>query len=395
MDVSTIIKALDNAATDHSISDADKAQLHGACISAASILEPFDKKLLDMLFAPLRSVALRLAIDMRIFDVCAAIGKERVTLKELSNESKCEALLIKRIMRVLIDMKIFNEVDIDAFEPTQAASLYRYDAPMAQIIIHWTTHLPQVAKLPDYFAEKGYESPTDSMDCPFQYAMGTKLHNFDWIASDPRIQHAFNVMMTVRTQRGVDSKWFEVFPIERLITDEPALEVFLVDVGGGIGHQTVGFKDHHPSVWRMIVQDIAPVIDSIKSLPDGIEGMVHDFFKPQPVKGAKVYFLAHVLHDWPDKQARVILDHVRNAMALESIVLLSETVMPERGASFAAAAMDITMMTAYASLERTERQFRDLLDEAGLTLVNVWSEKNSGKEGASMLGQSILEARLK
>jgi hypothetical protein len=81
------------------------------------------------------------------------------------------------------------------------------------------------------------------MDCPFKHAMGTKLHNFDWIAANPKVQHAFNVMMTVRTQRSIDSKWFEVFPIERLMTEEPAPEVFLVDIGGCIGHQTIDSKN--------------------------------------------------------------------------------------------------------------------------------------------------------
>ncbi|KAF4631566.1 hypothetical protein G7Y89_g6565 [Cudoniella acicularis] len=397
MDVSTIVKALNDAtANPASTTEADKAQLLEACTNLVSTLQPFDQKLMDLLFAPLRSIALRLAIDMRLFDACApALAKENVTLEQLSNETKCEALLIKRVMRVLIDMKIFNEVDQDVFQPTPAAALYKYDSPMAQIIIHLTMHMIQIAKLPDYFAEKGYQSPTDSMDCPFQHTMGTKLHNFDWIAANPKVQHAYNVMMTVRTQRSIDSKWFEVFPIERLMAEEPAPEVFLVDIGGGIGHQMIDFKEHHPDARRMIVQDIAPVINSIKSLPPGIEAMVSDFFKPQPIRGAKLYFLAHVLHDWPDKQAKVILEQVRDAMGLDSVVLLSETIMPERGASFIAAGMDFTMMAAYASLERTEKQFRELLHEAGLELVKVWSEQKSEKHGASMLGQSILEARLK
>ena len=255
--------------------------------------------------------------------------------------------------------------------------------------------MPQIAKLPAYFAEKGYTSPTDSLDCPFQYAMGTKLHNFDWTAAKPKVQHAFNVMMTIRMKRSIDSKWFEAFPIERVMSEEQTSEVFLVDVGGGIGHQTIDLKEHYPDVGRMVVQDIAPVISTIKSLPPGIEAMVADFFKPQPIRGAKIYFLAHVLHDWPDSQAKVILEQVREAMGPDSLVLLSETIMPERGASFTAAGMDLTMMAAFASLERTEKQFSELLHDAGLELVKVWREQKSEKQAASILGQSVLEARLK
>ncbi len=39
-------------------------------------------------------------------------------------------------MRVLIDMKFFDEVDQDIFQPTAAAALFTYESPMAQIIIH-------------------------------------------------------------------------------------------------------------------------------------------------------------------------------------------------------------------------------------------------------------------
>ncbi|CAO2658205.1 Nn.00g059280.m01.CDS01 [Neocucurbitaria sp. VM-36] len=376
MAMSAIVQALNDAtANPASLTEADKAQLLGACTNAVSALQPYDQKLMDLLFAPLKSVALRLAIDMRLFDACAP--DENVTLNQLSNKTQCDELLI--IMRVLIDMKIFNEVDQDVFQPTPAATLYKYDSPMAQIIIHWTMHMPQIAKLPDYFAEKGYTSPTDSLDCPFQYAMRTKLHNFDWTAANPKVQHAFNVMMTLRMKRSVDSKWFEAFPIERLMSEEQSSDVFLVDIGGGIGHQTIDLKEHHPDVGRMVIQDIAPVISTIKSLPLGIEAMVADFFKPQPIRGAKVYFLAHVLHDWPDNQAKLILEQVREAMGPDSVVLLSETIMPECGASFTAAAMDLTMMAAFASLERTEKQFNELLRDAGLELVKVWREQKSDK----------------
>ena len=230
------------------------------------------------------------------------------------------------------------------------------------------------------------------MDCPFQYAMGTKLHNFDWIAANPKLQQAFNVTMTIRTQRSVGEKWFKLYPIEQLVPDPSSDAPFLVDVGGGIGHLTIELKKEYLQIGRCVVQDIEPVIKGITNLPDGIEAMAADFFKPQPIRGAKVYFIAHCLHDWPDKEARVILGHIKDAMREDSVLLLAETVMPERDVSFMAAAADLTMMAAFASLERTEKQFADLLESAGLELVKVWSEQT---KGVSMLGSSVVEAKLK
>jgi hypothetical protein len=81
------------------------------------------------------------------------------------------------------------------------------------------------------------------------------------------------------------------------------------------------------------VQDLPIVIESLKpgDLPEGIEAQAHDFFKPQPVKGANAYYLAAVLHDWPDKQALQILGQIREAMRKKSVVLINENALPERG----------------------------------------------------------------
>jgi len=40
---------------------------------------------------------------------------------------------------------------------------------------------------------------------------------------------------------------------------------------------------------------------------------VHDFFNPQPTKGAGLYLLRSVIHDWPDQDAKIILKHLRDA----------------------------------------------------------------------------------
>ena len=52
MGISTIVQALNDAtANPASITEADKAQLLGACTNVVSALQPFDQKLMDLLFA--------------------------------------------------------------------------------------------------------------------------------------------------------------------------------------------------------------------------------------------------------------------------------------------------------------------------------------------------------
>ena len=55
-----------------------------------------------------------------------------------------------------------------------------------------------------------------------------------------------------------------------------------------------------------------------------------------------------------------------------SSLLIYDTVMPEIGASLRAAAMDIQMMTLFAGIERTERQWAAVLEASGLEFVRIW-----------------------
>lgn len=145
---------------------------------------------------------------------------------------------------------------------------------------------------------------------------------------------------------------------------------------------------------KLVVQDTTVVTDANKSFVPGVELMTHDFFKRQPLRHANFYFCGHILHNWSDKDAKTILKHIKDAMGPDSVLLLNETIMPERDASFELAALDLMMMTAFSSLERTEEQFGSILDEVGLKLVHVWGENRKDPRSGSF-EQWVLEARLK
>ncbi|KAF2672003.1 S-adenosyl-L-methionine-dependent methyltransferase [Microthyrium microscopicum] len=397
MDTATLVQTLnDAAAKSGSASPPEKMQIFEACSKLLSTVEPFEHNLMNLIFSPVKCIALRLAIDMQLFDVGAkALERgENITLEQLSTETKCQALLIKRIMRVLVNLKLFNEVDQDVFQPQRVVAMYKTESMIAQVILHFTSHQREIVMLPEFFAERGYNCPDDAFDSPFQYAVGTKQHQFEWIAERPRMQHAFNITMTMRSQGKFDVPWHEMFPIDQLFTQKMTSDTFMVDVGGGIGHHMITFKERYPKVpGKLVVQDIPAVIETVKDLPDGIEAMSTDFLKSQPIQGANVYFLAHILHDWPDKQAKLILEHIRDAMGPDSVVLLNESVMPEQGVPFNPALADIVMMAAYSAGERTEKQYQELLDSAGLKLVKVWKSPKSVGKGS--LDSAIVEARLK
>jgi hypothetical protein len=190
---------------------------------------------------------------------------------------------------------------------------------------------------------------------------------------------------TGRTQR-----WFDFFPVEEKLRVESPSAPLLVDVGGGLGHDLIALRQHHPNLpGKLILQDIPVVIDSIQEpLPGDIQAMKHDFFASQPVKDAKAYYLARVLHDWPDKQAHVILSNIREAMGPGSILLINESVLAESKVPLYSASGDLIMMANFSSLERTQTQFDALLNGAGLKLVRVWTAKDMAP-GSGILLEAV------
>ena len=105
------------------------------------------------------------------------------------------------------------------------------------------------------------------------------------------------------------------------------------------------------------------------------------------ITGAKAYYLHSVLHDWDDAACVEILRNLVPAMKPGfSKVLINEFVVPDLEASWAVTSMDWVMMALGAAKERTEKQWRALLEQSGLRIVYIWTY-DQGTE-------SLIEAEL-
>lgn len=110
----------------------------------------------------------------------------------------------------------------------------------------------------------------------------------------------------------------------------------IVDVGGSRGHFARDLVEMNPS-FRVVVQDLPRVVEGLEEEFGGGDGGVgsgnvtyqaHDFFEPQPVLGADVYFLRHVMHNHPDAECVAILRALLPALMDGGRVLVSEYVVP-------------------------------------------------------------------
>jgi 6-hydroxytryprostatin B O-methyltransferase len=85
-----------------------------------------------------------------------------------------------------------------------------------------------------------------------------------------------------------------------------------------------------------VVQDLPEVVavgeqDLPPDLKSRFEFLPLDFWASSPVKGADVYLLRAILHDYPDELAIKLLENIVPSLKHGAKVILSEGVMPEPG----------------------------------------------------------------
>ena len=178
-----------------------------------------------------------------------------------------------------------------------------------------------------------------------------------------------------------------IYPVEvRLGEGFDPESVMFVDIGGGWGQHTVALKKALPNLpGRFVVQDVPRVIETAPkndSSYKGIKMVAHDFMTPQPIKGARCYYLCRCLHDWTDAVCVTILKQLKEAAKPGySKILIHEVIVPEMGAGVRSVTQDFGMMSLLAAAERTEEQWRTLCDRAGLKVTGVFGDVDMNQEG--------------
>lgn len=247
---------------------------------------------------------------------------------------------------------------------------------------------PCVTYGPEFFRRNGNQFPSSVEDTPFQLAKKTKLSYWHWLSENPSLAVDFQQFMTIRQQKT--PCWVDWFDVNGIILDGfkngDQESVLLVDVGGGEGHYTKAFNYKFPDAGRCVLQDLPHVISSISNPPDATQLMAQDIFEPQPIKGARVYYLHWILHDWSDTQARKILTHIIDAMEPGySRLVINENIIPDRDCDYNVACLSMLMMVKVGALERTELQWRELLNSVGLTDISFYQPPGGSGEGEGVI----------
>ncbi|KAL4945003.1 hypothetical protein BDV06DRAFT_232179 [Aspergillus oleicola] len=325
---------------------------------------------------PLQLSLVKIGIDLGLFRILKE-SESPVALAQLAEKTGAAIRLLDRILRSQAAFgfiretahheytsSTFTDVFADPNAAGAIAQLFDIPSPCSQI-------------LPDYLADSGYKEIQSHKECPFQRAFHTDLAIFEWMPQHPKHLESLGKLMALERPKV----WVDYFPVlEQIGSFADATKTLMVDIGGGFGQQSKALRAKFPDLTgNIIVQEIPQTIAAAQPV-EGVEFVVHDFFRPQPVRGAQFYYLRHVLHNWPDQECIQILRQIMPALGPESLILIDEVIIPETGVPWQAAMMDIMMMQSLGGIERTRQEWEQLVDQAGLKIIETY--QYDGKEQA-------------
>ncbi|KIK53524.1 hypothetical protein GYMLUDRAFT_49298 [Collybiopsis luxurians FD-317 M1] len=377
------------------------------------LVQSAPERLMEICSQFYESRALHVAVQNNVPELLStASPRDGVSLNQLCATTGMNKQKLARILRCLCTIGVFNEVSHGYFANGKTGDYLAKNPGMKAWIIFLSgtaytasVHLPETLSHPI----KGHSN--SPLSTAFQQAQDVKISYFEWLhtpvnqTSDGSPVYrtelsTFNLAM-IGGSKALTWSLYEDYPWHKF---ESAT---IIDVGGGLGGMCLDLARKYPNM-KFIVQDQGPIIEEAQNfwnaeMPEALQNhrtllMKHDFFLEQPIKGAEIYNLRYILHDWDDEHCILILKALRPALLQrpwQSRLLICDSVMnttigqpaiQEGGLGAASSPLpknwghaarfahmrDLNMMTMLNGRERTAQEVAALAEQAGLEVVKIW-----------------------
>ncbi|KAJ5163950.1 uncharacterized protein N7500_005780 [Penicillium coprophilum] len=368
--------------------EADRVAALKAAQKLVNALQKPQDSVYHLAYSPTHAMCVRIAIDMDIFTTLTERNGP-VSLEELAAVKNASPILVERVLRILVGIDYVGECDTRVYTATTMTRQLTDRLSISVIKFIFDIGMPTLAKIPEFLRSHEYQNPEGATTGPFQFAEKIDESIWTWFQKNPEKLDLCNTFM--EGDRGARPSWLEWFPVEeRLLSGaNPEAETLMVDVAGGRGHDLVAFLERHPDAkGRLVLEDLPHVLEESTIDTERIEKLPFDLFKPQPIHGARIYYLKFILHDWSDEENQAILTQLAGAMKQGySKLIIEEFVLADRDGAMLPAMWDWEMMIFCNSMERSQSHWTRLLESAGFQVIKFWAPPGDG--------QGIIEAELK
>jgi len=278
---------------------------------------------------------------------------------ELASAVGAETQALYRVLRLLASLGVFEEVAPRTFGLTALGETLRSDAPDS------VRNFAITETAPGHWLPWGRldESVRTGQAMTYQ-TLGMGL--FDWYAQNPDEASYFNAAMGNLSALAA-GELVRVYDFSSVRT--------VADVGGAHGVLLAAVLGANPTACGILF-DLPHVIATAgdamtaQGLSERCELVSGDFFEAV-TEGADLHLLKQIIHDWDDEQATRLLRNCHRALAPNGKLLLVEMVIPPDNQPSPAQAMDLNMLVVAGGRERTEDEYRGLLQGAGFRLERV------------------------
>ncbi|RDB16346.1 4-O-methyltransferase 1 [Hypsizygus marmoreus] len=395
LDEQFTLKATDS---DPALADASRLIATAATQLIATVRQPMET-LQDYTLGLYTTAALGFVVDANVPNILKDAGAQGLHTKDIAAINGVDPVKLGRILRYLAARHVFKEVTANVYANNLISSLLLKAETLDDIKANPASQYGAAAFI-GHVADEGLKSSTalssflrDSkgVNAPFNMALNEPGTVWEWYGKP---ENAVRNQRFTEAMKGGAFRYPSDIFTGALDWAGLAPESVVVDIGANVGAVTLVLAKAFPNL-RFIVQDLEKVVPdaqkfweamSPKDLADGrVKMQIHDFFNPQPVKGAAVYFMRFVIHDWPDAESIKILKRVRDAASPSSKLILFEFTVPHafRAAPEAndphhalilpagiewATSIDIQMLNLFNAQERTLDEFTALGKGSGWKL---------------------------
>jgi O-methyltransferase domain len=305
---------------------------------------PPEAVLWDFLRGAMMTKALGIVADLGLAE---ALADGPRPVEDLAREADVDADVLHRVLRALASDGVFAETEPGVFGSSEASEMLRCGG--------WTEFAHLFGGV-FYRAIADLDRAAQTATATFPEAFGNDF--WAWLGSHTGERAMFDRAMAGGKERSA----------ERLADLPWRDEETVVDVGGGNGSLLVELLGRRPDL-RGIVFDLEETDRDESALGDRIEFVAGSFFDRVPVGDA--YVLSAIIHDWDDERAAAILRTIRAAAPPDARLLITESVIQPGNDPEGAKWLDLLMLVLAGGRERTEPEWRTLLEGAGFEPVRI------------------------
>lgn len=317
-------------------------------------------RLVEMAMAYSRSRVLCAAARLGVAD---ALGEDERSVEELAASCEADKDALYRLLRALASIGVMQETAERRFRLTEFGRPLRkdVDGSVWAAVVFWADLLADSWSLLTECVRTGKSSfQVRDPNVPSRWSQ------------DPDASAIFRAVMGTAPAE-------DYAPIARAWDFSRAKMV--ADLGGGGGSLILAVLEEYPDVRGMLV-DLEPSVQAARERfakerhAPPCELVVADLMQSVPA-GADVYMLKHVLHGRRDEDAITMLKNCHAVIPQDGTLLIIEFILPavvsRADVHLESKLMsDLNMLAVTGGRERSEREWRGLLEAAGFRLTGVY-----------------------